>query len=369
MSDWQVIEKKYKQADHALDQNNPHKAARLLRDLVKSEPEEPLFHWLLGYALSEMNEYQGAIQEFQEALKLDPKNVAAWGCLGRTYMELEAWGPAEQALTARLALKKSPQHYVFLANVMMEMDRYDSAIECCRKAIELDPSFGEAFLNLGLAYRHEKQLDKAIAAIKKATELDTDYFIAFRELGLTYYYAARTSLAIQALQTCLAMSPNDAWGHFYFALCLEKSNEPKLAARHFRRAQQLAPENTFFQRQFEEFQRNNSSAEGVARPASKQSETGGVDEIALAHILATTSGRKILSAAAQHFTSKQRFTRAELAEVLDTDEATIFAWIRQLGRPEKRFGFSTLQRHDDGSYSLSKQMRDAILRILRGGRK
>jgi Flp pilus assembly protein TadD len=60
----------------------------LLRELVEAEPDEPLFHWRLGYALSEMQKHREAIKEFRQALKLDPKNVAALGCLGREYMEV-----------------------------------------------------------------------------------------------------------------------------------------------------------------------------------------------------------------------------------------------------------------------------------------
>src|SRR6266849_3891309 len=143
MAVWQVIEKKYKQADRALDKHDPKQAVRLLRDLVESEPREPLFHWRLGFALSEMKEYQRAILELQKALNLDPDNVAALGCLGRAHMELGEWKQAEKAIKHRLALQKSAAHYVFLAHIMMATNRYDSAVECCLKAIAHDSSFAE----------------------------------------------------------------------------------------------------------------------------------------------------------------------------------------------------------------------------------
>src|SRR5437016_918980 len=101
-SAWQITEKKYKQADLALSEKRPRKAARLLRELVRTEPDEPLFHWRLGYALSEMQEYRDAIHEFRQTLKLDPDNVPALGGLGCAYMELEEWDQAEKALRGRL---------------------------------------------------------------------------------------------------------------------------------------------------------------------------------------------------------------------------------------------------------------------------
>jgi hypothetical protein len=108
-----------------------------------------------------------------------------------------------------------------------------------------------------------------------------------------------------------------------------------------------------------------------ANMAFYATETTGVNEPALTHILATTSGKNIVGAAAQHFAPGQRFNRADLARVLTTDDAPVddakvFAWIRQLGRPESRFGVSILQRHGDGTYSLAERMHAAILRILAG---
>jgi hypothetical protein len=90
----------------------------------------------------------------------------------------------------------------------------------------------------------------------------------------------------------------------------------------------------------------------------------GVNVEALRHILATISGRKVVAAAALDFDPGERFDRADLARLLDTDEATVFAWVRQLGRPESRYGISVFQRHDDGSYSLSREMHAALNEIL-----
>lgn len=40
------------------------------------------------------------------------------------------------------------------------------------KAIEIDPTYAEAYNNLGVGYEHEGQLDKARKAYEKALELD-----------------------------------------------------------------------------------------------------------------------------------------------------------------------------------------------------
>ena len=263
------VEKKYKQADQALYDHDPGKAARLLQELVEIEPREPLFHWSLGYALSELKEYRRAIPEFRQALKLDPQNVAALGCLGRAYMELGEWEKAEKAIRDRLALKKSPQHYVFLAHIMMETDRYATALECCRNAIDLDSSFAEAFLNLGLVYRHEKRWQEAIRALQKAVELDTKYAVAFREPGLTYYSRGKFDLAKKALEAALALNRYDAWGHLYLAFCLSETGDFNGAATHFAAAMRADPENQYFKKKYDEFVQRRSES-GTGKAVSKE---------------------------------------------------------------------------------------------------
>jgi hypothetical protein len=96
--------------------------------------------------------------------------------------------------------------------------------------------------------------------------------------------------------------------------------------------------------------------------------TTGVNMEALAHILATVSGQNVVAGAARHFNPDQRFSRADLAQALGTDEASVFAWVRQLGRPESRYGISVFQRHD-GTYSLSEAMHAAVMQILADGQE
>lgn len=89
----------------------------------------------------------------------------------------------------------------------------------------------------------------------------------------------------------------------------------------------------------------------------------GVNEDGLAHILGTRSGQLVVLGAARHFQPDQPFTRAALGEAIGHDEESVFSWIRQLGRPEKKYGMRVFTHHDDGSYSLTPPMHAAILRI------
>jgi len=89
----------------------------------------------------------------------------------------------------------------------------------------------------------------------------------------------------------------------------------------------------------------------------------GVNEVGLAHILSTRSGQLVVLGGARHFQPDQRFTRADLAQAIGEEEDRVFSWIRQLGRPEKKYRMRVFVHHDDSSYSLTPHMHEAILRL------
>jgi len=88
-----------------------------------------------------------------------------------------------------------------------------------------------------------------------------------------------------------------------------------------------------------------------------------VNKEGLTHILNTRSGELVVLGAARHFDPNQQFTRSDLALAIGEDDARVFSWIRQLGRPEKKFGMKVFDHHPGGSYSLSPAMHEAIITL------
>lgn len=93
----------------------------------------------------------------------------------------------------------------------------------------------------------------------------------------------------------------------------------------------------------------------------------GVNEEGLQHILRTKSGELVVLGAARHFRPGQQFTRADLAQAIGESEDSVFSWVRQLGRTERLYAMRVFTHHDDGTYTLSPQMHEAILRLAATG--
>lgn len=79
-----------------------------------------------------------------------------------------------------------------------------------KKAIELYPSYSQAYFRLGLAYMDQKDWKKAEEALKKSTDLNANHAGAQLALGMTYAQEQNFAAAETALTKGLAMDPDVA---------------------------------------------------------------------------------------------------------------------------------------------------------------
>ena len=180
------VEEAYRKAEKAIEAGQRDEAVRILSDLAAREPNEPLFQWRLGYVYLDLEKPAEAVHFFSKAISLDADCVPAWGGLAQTHMELGEWDSAEMALRKRLQLRPGPHYYVFLGRVLNAQGKTELAVESCRKALELNPAFDEAWFNLGGYYLLLNNHQEALRAYEKAVALDPSYagqidFIRLRE--------------------------------------------------------------------------------------------------------------------------------------------------------------------------------------------
>ena len=100
--------------------------------------------------------------------------------------------------------------HTFLGWTYSFMGRYDDAIEECRKAIEVDPEFGNPYNDIG-AYLIEKgNLDEAISWLEKATKAKRydSYCFPHLNLGRIWERKGRWSKAMEEYRLALKENPN-----------------------------------------------------------------------------------------------------------------------------------------------------------------
>ena len=115
-------------------------------------------------------------------------------------------GAQDKAQQFQALLQEGERHFM--------QQNFEGAILSFQKATELEPKSGLAYNVLGMAFRmryHQvasKELkDKEIAAFSKAIEVDPGFWPALINLGATYYYMGEKGKAAPLFKKALAINP------------------------------------------------------------------------------------------------------------------------------------------------------------------
>jgi len=107
------------------------------------------------------------------------------------------------------------QKYVEQGSSQMEKKQYAQAIASFKQAIQENPQSAVIYNLLGMAYRHEYNKEhnqelknQEVAAFKKAIEIDPNYWVAMINLGATYYYLGEKDKAAPLFKKALSLNPN-----------------------------------------------------------------------------------------------------------------------------------------------------------------
>ena len=127
--------------------------------------------------------------------------------------------------------------------VLLNVGRFPDAQVEFQKAVELDPTYADAFHNLGSAYAEQGKWDEAIGAYKKALA-QTIYASpenTYNNLGYAYWALDRRKDAEDAFRAALQLEPKLVPSHFWLGVLLQKEGRGDEAKAHLRAARDLAP--------------------------------------------------------------------------------------------------------------------------------
>ncbi len=155
--------------------------ARALEDFnaaVKLEPKEPAYLRGRGLFYQEAKEYPKAIADFTEVIRLDPKNAMAFAARADAYDDAGELEKARDDYDRAIELDpKDPASYYGRGTIWGRLEEFERSLEDYNRAVELAPKLG--FVRAGRAWAQEnlKDYEKALADYDEAIRLDpTDDF-------------------------------------------------------------------------------------------------------------------------------------------------------------------------------------------------
>ena len=128
-----------------------------------------------GVALHDSGEYEKAIEKYNEAIKLEPKNLQATYELSLSYLALRDFNNAVKYSTVVIKSNNgqlSPGAYAVKSEALVEMDKVDEAIELLQEGLKKNGDEYLLHFNMAINYYKKRALDKALDHVKKAINLD-----------------------------------------------------------------------------------------------------------------------------------------------------------------------------------------------------
>jgi serine/threonine protein kinase/Tfp pilus assembly protein PilF len=141
-----------------------HRAEILAQKALAIDPQLSDIHWALGEVYANRYEYGRAVEELQEATRLEPDNAAAWDheSWALAYQQPPDGVGAEKASREALRLGFSSMGaYYHLGRALLAQGRYDEAIAAIEQARALGPTSSTPDFGLAQVYLAKKEYDRA----------------------------------------------------------------------------------------------------------------------------------------------------------------------------------------------------------------
>jgi tetratricopeptide (TPR) repeat protein len=186
-------------------------ALKVFEELINLHPSHIRARLQMASILrDEFSEYLRAEMLYQEVLRLDPNNAAAYLGLGVLRKKQgkgdEAIDLLQKATELNPTFRKASSE---LTIAYLDADKNQEGLSAALKLVQLHPDFGPGYYSLGKAYSREGQLDLAIKYYLKALDLLTERrHEVLNSLALAYRSQKNFTKAREVLRKAHSIAPN-----------------------------------------------------------------------------------------------------------------------------------------------------------------
>jgi tetratricopeptide (TPR) repeat protein len=196
-----------------LSEKDPAAAVPPLRRAVDLLPAQSRPRFLLGYAQEHSGDVPGAVDSYEAALRLDPRDVETIIHLGNLYVSLKRYPDAETKFRAALELQpKSPQALLGLAQTL-DAQKKPEAAAAYRDYLAVQPDTPGAQSRVIHLLLEQKQYDAALDELDRSDAGKPPTLDSLRSRADIQIAQKKWDDSILTLRKALALAPNDAELH------------------------------------------------------------------------------------------------------------------------------------------------------------
>ena len=229
-------------------------------DTLAKRPDNARAHCYYGDGLAAEGQFTEALAHYEVGIRLDRQ---AANRNGRTILTdllvnsgnvLRALGREDEAVRRyEEALRIEPKLVAArynLGSLHLQANRFSQAVEQFEQALKIDPSYAAAHTSLGAALLLAGRTDEALRHYESALRLDPSAK-AHQDLGVALFYVRRLPEAVVHLEQAVRLDANAVKAQEFLGNALAALGRVAEAAEHYRRALQLEPNNERIRRELD----------------------------------------------------------------------------------------------------------------------
>jgi tetratricopeptide (TPR) repeat protein len=225
----------------------------LLKDLAKVRPNEPLAFLNLAYFyLRQLKKPDLAVKYAEQAVQIDPKNVAGYQTLFEVYMALNRKKDAEAILAKAQRLDvKDAGFWLNLTDLSIRLygsengnfpqSKLGMVTPLLKKAVSLAGDDGNILSKIGDGYVSIDQVSSAIPFYLQTLELNKNNAEVRYKLAQSFLKTGQRDQAIKTLEDMLKANPLKFEIYEFLARLYEESGNKERALANYEQAVLLAP--------------------------------------------------------------------------------------------------------------------------------
>ena len=232
------------------DEKGKQKATATSETAASQARSDAYFHFSLGRGLEEEGKFTQALDEYRKAIQGDPQSSYLYVELANAYLRHRRFKEAVQE--AENAIRLNPDnldahkilgqiYYTSIANE--DLNRSPASSESLKKAIReyeavvrIDPSDSSSLLSLSNLYRYDGNTEKAIETLKKYLEMVPSSEAGLANLAQIHSDQGKFKEAIDVYKKALEVNPESPRILEQLAYTYEQSKDYKNAIETYQKA-------------------------------------------------------------------------------------------------------------------------------------
>jgi tetratricopeptide (TPR) repeat protein len=178
---------------------------------LQLDPKDAYAYNNRGKVYSDQRQFNQALADYNKAIQLDPKYAAAYFNRAKLYSDQRQFNQALADFNLAIELdSQNAAAYNGRGKLYSDQSKLEQALDDFNQTIQLDPKFADAYFNRGLVYYNQNQLNQALADYNKAIQLDPKFAYAYNNRGLVYSDQRQFKQALADFNLAIQLDPKNA---------------------------------------------------------------------------------------------------------------------------------------------------------------